>query len=99
MVMIADLDWTKLVEQAPAAACMLAVVFLFIKYLGTIDKRGEARDEAHAKLVKELGDSCHEHQLVMAKEAEKVFDGMRECVNKNTDAMKENTKALARAGH
>ena len=98
-MMLADLDWAKLVEQAPAAACMLAVVFLFIRYLGTLDKRGEAREATHAALVKEMGQACHEHQNQIMVRTEKMFTRIETVMGENAAATKDNTKALARAGH
>lgn len=72
--------WLKLIEQAPNTAVNLIIVWYFLSYI-------KHRDEAQAKILKDLGDSCHSFQKDVSIE-------FNTALNKNSAALERNTEAL-----
>lgn len=75
-----DQIWLKLIEQAPNTAVNLMIVWFFLNYM-------KHRDADNARLLKEIGDSCHLFQSQASAESNNAL-------LKNSMALDRNSEAL-----
>lgn len=80
-----ELLWMEIVKQAPSLGVLAWLVYTFLV----------AQDKRDQKLT-ELGNTCHDFQLRMAKSRVEEFEHVDEVIERNTAALTANTHALGR---
>lgn len=70
----------EVAKQTPNIVALMIVVWFFLDYM-------KHRDESHAEVMRQIGESCHAFQKEISTEA-------AQALNKNTMALERNSEAL-----
>ena len=90
--------WIEIAKQIPNLAVLVFLVRQFILHMHEEGNRRERLDESKAKLLKDIGDSCHAFQREIATETTSALSRNTTALERNSEALGWHSKKLSNGG-
>lgn len=90
--------WLEVAKQIPSLGVLVWLVISFLRHLKEDGDRRERLEEARAKSLKEIGDSCHAFQQEITTQSHAILARNTAALDNNSAALGWHAKKLVNGG-